>query len=123
MSNHETFEGHNILNQSIITHLRESQSGSDQAASIGSAHASSRVPTGGGSEPIISSVAVVLGQIRHVVEALRIGIDELIQEAKGLLSSLQTSIVRQGEDSSHHRARGRGASDASKVAVLVSNAV
>ena len=42
---------------------------------------------------------------------LTVGVDELVEEAKGTLAGLQTSIVHDGEDTCHHRAGSRCASN------------
>lgn len=42
---------------------------------------------------------------------LTVGVDELVEEAKGTLAGIQTSIVHDGEDTGHHRAGSRCASN------------
>ena len=97
------------------TDLRRAKTRNAAGARVGRAEAGGRVPALDGAEAVLLHAARVLA-LRDVLEALRVLVDERVEEAEGRLAVVDAPAVEQRKDASHHRARCRGARDAGEAA-------
>lgn len=102
-----------------FTPLRKLKESLGELAEVDGTKTGDRVPAGGGVETVLAAAGrstvtsgagvVTLGDI---VESLRVGggelVENLVQETKRLLASIQTHGVDQGDHTAEDRGRGRG---------------